>query len=198
MNTILDANTAGPSPALDPYAGETFEEHVARQLLFHHVRQLDADTAELKQQQGTSTLTDHLSTWLAALFVVAAKTAANQAGGCCVDLKTLRLLTAGVCALRRGDQYAEWLRLGQQRLELENSKNRHNQVEAFRKWNKDEKVRAVAASRDSNAETIDALGRSMFEDWDDDLQTGTPACPSPVNPATGDPGFPSEPSKSHA
>ena len=92
-----------------------------QQLLLKHVRQLSADVAELKQE-GAAPLTDNLAHWLAAQFVVAAKTAAAQTEGGCVELKTLRGLSADLVALRRGDHTADRLKLDWKKYEFDAAK----------------------------------------------------------------------------
>ncbi len=82
------------------------------------IAELSAEVAGL-QQPGADPLTDILAQWLAAHYVVVARAAADCAGNDGIGLDTLRSITADIVALRRGDHYAERLRIEREQLELE-------------------------------------------------------------------------------
>jgi hypothetical protein len=94
------------------------EANETQQLLLQHVRQLDAEVAELKKE-SPGPLTESLAHWLAAQFVVTAQAAAVKTEAGCLELKTLCALNANVVALRHGDHCAERLKLERERLELD-------------------------------------------------------------------------------
>ena len=94
---------------------------------------LSAEVAGLKKA-GAEVLTDALAHWLSAHYVVAAKTAARNAGPEGIDLLTLRVLSADVVALRRGDHYTERLRIERERLELDREQSKGRVEKLFWEW----------------------------------------------------------------
>jgi hypothetical protein len=102
-------------------------------LLAEHIRALSAEVAGLKEAGGES-LTDTLAHWLAAHYVVAARAAEREAGGSEIELQTLRGLSADVVALRRGDHYAERLRIERERLELDRAQANDRMEALFMEW----------------------------------------------------------------
>jgi len=86
--------------------------------LARQIAEFSAEVASF-QESGAAPLTDHLARWLAAHCIVAARAAARDAGPDGIALDTLRSITADVVALRRGDHYAERLRIEREQLELD-------------------------------------------------------------------------------
>jgi len=110
-----------------------YRDWLAQREALDQARHLAAEVAELKQAVEEP-MTENLARWLAAQYVVVSRAAARLAGSNPVDLKTLRVLCADVVALRRGDHYAERLRLDQERLELERQQSQRRLEELFWAW----------------------------------------------------------------
>jgi hypothetical protein len=124
------------------------------------IRQLSADTAELKQA-STELLTDKLAVWLAARYVVVAKSITVTEDSDGNDWRRLREFCSDLVALRKGDHSQERLKLEQERLqqlERELELKREDKVEAGLKEIETEVVRnpKVLAA-------IDALREAMKE-----------------------------------
>jgi hypothetical protein len=145
----------------------TPEQQDTQQMLVGHVASLAVRVEELKQK-GAASITGDLTHWLSAQFVAAATKAEASAEGGCIDLKILHALGASIVHLRVGDQNAERLRIIRSRLDFDIRKFQHNQLEEFKKWSQNEKVKKVEMTDEQYAQNIQLLGKELFgEDWDD-------------------------------
>ena len=131
------------------------------QSLAQHIRELSAEVAGLKEA-GAETLTDTLAHWLAAHYVVAAKSAAREAGASGIDLSTLRGLSADVVALRRGDHYAERLRIERAHLELDREQSKERMEMRFWEWAEKPENKGRICDRGLSAEEKTARIREIF------------------------------------
>ena len=77
-------------------------------------RQLAAETGEL-QPTGAQPLTDQMAVWLTARYLLAIRKLAGKNSDGEPDLKVLREFCHDIVAVRRGDHYAERLRLDKER-----------------------------------------------------------------------------------
>jgi hypothetical protein len=93
-----------------------YHDWAVQQEALEMIRQLSADTAELKQASA-ELLTDKLAAWLAARYVVVAKsiTVSEESDG--NDWRRLREFCSDLVALRKGDHSQERLKLEQERLQ---------------------------------------------------------------------------------
>ncbi len=55
----------------------------------------------------------------------------------------------------------------EEELQLKKAKFQRDTAELFIKWSADERARQILASGATHSEKIEALGRAMFEDWDE-------------------------------
>ena len=108
-----------------------YRDWLARQEALGVVKRVTADADEL-QPGATEPLTDKLAPWLVARYFVAAKALAAENGE--VDWKLLRELCNDVVALRRGDHYAERLRIERQRLGHERARGRERSEAELWEW----------------------------------------------------------------
>jgi hypothetical protein len=108
-----------------------YSDWLAQQEALDVVRRVTADADDL-QQGATEPLTDKLAPWIVARHFVAAKALAGENGQ--VDWKLLRELCNDVVALRRGDHYAERLRIERQRLEHECARGREQSEAEIWEW----------------------------------------------------------------
>ena len=133
------------------------------------IRQLDADMAEIRRGDPAALLSDKLAYWFAAQLVAAAKLA-EDAGTGCIDPKTLSSMNAELAVIRRCDHAAARIKVNQARLKFQQEKDVRDRA-GYRKWSRSQQeappAKPAAHPRDNNAQTIDALGRTMFGDlWD--------------------------------
>jgi hypothetical protein len=125
------------------------------------VRCLSAEADELTQA-ATEPLTDKLAPWVVARYCMAARALATENGE--VGWKLLRELGSDVVALRRGDHYAERLRIERERLEMDRQLLKEKQeqflIEWARKPENEAKIRASRLAEEERAactREIDAL-----------------------------------------
>ncbi|MGD1084415.1 MAG: hypothetical protein ABSA47_06635 [Verrucomicrobiota bacterium] len=119
VNLVLDASFGG-SPLternLSSWKQRAHRAWLIEQSALAEASRFVAQSRELAQA-GQGTVTDHLASFVAARYAVATRRLGDD-----VDegehMKRLRTLCRDVVDLRRRDQYAEWLRLQRQRLEL--------------------------------------------------------------------------------
>jgi hypothetical protein len=94
-------------------------------------RQLSADAGEI-DGTGPTPLTDRMATWLTARYVVAARKLAAAGGE--PEFAKLREFCSDLVALRRGDHYAERLKLDRARLEFERQESPEQFEKRCREW----------------------------------------------------------------
>lgn len=130
-------------------------------LLAQHIRELLAEVASFKEA-GAEVLTETLAQWLTAHYVVAAKSAAKKASAEGIDLKTLRALSSDVVALRRGDQYAERLRIEREQLELDREQSKERREKLFWEWATKPENKSLICDRGLSAEEKAKRLRQIF------------------------------------
>lgn len=122
---------------------------------------------EYAREGASEPLTDKLAPWLVARYFVAAKALAAENGQ--VDWKLLRELCNDVVALRRGDHYAERLRIERQRLEHEWARGREQSEAELWEWvrkpeNRDRICQEFKReAEESEAQVRALLGDDLFE-----------------------------------
>ena len=117
-----------------------YRDWLAQQEALEMVRRLSADADEL-QEATTEPLTDKLAVWVAARYVVAAKSLSGEQADGAGDWKQLREFCNDVVALRRGDHYADRLQIERERLEFDQGQVKKKTEEEFWEWAKDPAIR---------------------------------------------------------
>ena len=121
VQAILAAEFAGKAireQNLSEWKQGGYQEWLAQQAALEVTRQL-ADDVSVLRQAGEEPLADILAQFLTAQYVVAVNAALRRSEDATLDLKLLRGVCGQVVSLRRGDHYAERLRLERQRLDLD-------------------------------------------------------------------------------
>ena len=108
-----------------------YQEWLSQQEALEVARQLSADAGEI-EDTGPTPLTDRVATWLTARYVVAARKLAATDGE--PDFAKLREFCSDLVALRRGDHYAERLKLDRARLEFERQESPEQFEKRCREW----------------------------------------------------------------
>jgi hypothetical protein len=108
-------------------------EWLAHQDALERARSMAADAGELTVAAGA--LADHLAIVLAARYAAAlTQWDANPNGTPAQSIRTLRALCQDIVELRRGDHSAARLKVEQERLELEQSRDEEDIQERIEKW----------------------------------------------------------------
>ncbi len=155
-----------------------YRDWLAQQEALEMIRRTSADAEELKQASPQS-VTDTLALWLAARYAVAARSLAAEAGK--VDWKRWRELSNDVVALRRGDHYAERLRIERERLEFDRERLRELREEDFEKWAQQPEIRErICQGLKSRAEKMERLAKIFGTEWD---ARSAPARNADANPS---------------
>ncbi|MCU0785392.1 MAG: hypothetical protein MUF81_15330 [Verrucomicrobia bacterium] len=148
------------------------------------VRRVTAEADEL-QPDATAPLTDKFVAWLVARYFVAVqKKLAAENGE--VDLKQFDKIFNNLVPLRRGDHYADRLRIERERLEHERAQAGKKQEEQFMEWASNPDIREkICQGFTSRAEMLEAVGKQVFGDlW---KARPTPPQPEPGDPTGGSP-----------
>jgi hypothetical protein len=142
-----------------------YQDWLFQQEALEVIGRVSADAEEL-QPDATSPLTDKLTPWLVARYFVAARKLVAENGE--VDLKQLHQLCNNLVALRRGDHYAERLRIERERLHEERAQAGKKQEEQFVDWASDPDIREqICRGSKTRAEMLEAVGKHLFGDmWD--------------------------------
>jgi hypothetical protein len=108
-------------------------EWLAHQDALERARNMAADAGELTVAAGA--LADHLAIVLTARYAAAlTQWDASPNGTLAQNIRTLRALCQDIVELRRGDHSAARLKVEQERLELERSKDEEDIQERIEKW----------------------------------------------------------------
>ena len=131
------------------------------------VREMADEVAVLKQAVAEP-LADTLAQFLTVQYVVATKAAVRKTGGKPLDLTILRGLSSEVVALRRGDHYAERLRLERERLEMDCQQTKDRLEKLFWEWaarpeNKDKICGSLMTPKQKAQRIREIYGRAPLE-----------------------------------
>jgi hypothetical protein len=110
------------------------------QLAMAEVRHVVTEAKELRSA-ADGALTDHLATWLAGRYAVAARQMAAENESGAVDWDLLRALCNDLVDLRRGDHSAEALRLERERFEAQRAERKEVQEKQFWEWAKENQAK---------------------------------------------------------
>ena len=139
-----------------------FVEWQACREMLEQTHELTADGKELSGVAQDS-LTDHLSTVLAARYAVALARWNGEADeGFQKKLRALYGLSHHVAELRRGDHGRAWIRLEQDRLDHEREQTEQEVVAQFEAWSQNPKVLKSLCSKWENPEARVRRIREMF------------------------------------
>ncbi len=135
----FDGRTITPQN-VSAWRGAGYRDWVVQQETVEQTQRLFADAKEVGDA-ATTPLTDQLALWLAARYTVAARALAAAGGDSASDRAALSKLCRDVVGLRRGDQGAQRLRLGRERLDMELAASRKDWEAEFWEWAKRPEVR---------------------------------------------------------
>jgi len=179
VEAVLEAEFAGRpvrEQNLSEWKQGGYREWLAQQDALEMVRRLSADADELKQATAEP-LGDKLAVWVAARYVVAAKSlSGRQQAGEGADWPRLREFCNDVVALRRGDHYAERLQIERERLEFEQNQAKKKTDEEFWEWASDPEIRdKISQAFRTRAEEIqpireEVLGCAPDSGWTEDAE----------------------------
>lgn len=138
-----------------------YQEWLAHQEALERVRNLAMDAGELTGAGGA--LGDHLAIVLAARYAsVLSKWDGTPDRAVLQNVRALRALCADIVELRRGDHSAVRLKIEEERLELERSKDEARMQERFEQWVKQPQIKERVCGKLSPEERQRRL-RQVFE-----------------------------------
>ena len=138
-------------------------------------RQLSADSGEL-QLAGAQSLTEHMTVWLTARYLMAIRKLAEKNPDGEPDLKVLREFCHYTVAVRRGNHSGARLKIEQERLERERQETEAEAVEHFKRWAGNSKVREAIAGN-VLARQKGGHGCARFSDLNPNWRVAEPVAP---------------------
>jgi hypothetical protein len=145
-----------------------YQEWLTHQEALERVRNLATDASELTVAGGA--LGDHLAIVLAARYAtVLARWDGTADRTVAKNVRALRALCADIVELRRGDHSATRLKIEEDRLELERSKDEARMQERFEQWVKQPQIKERVCGKLSPEERQRRL-RQIFEHGTDGPQ----------------------------
>jgi len=153
-----------------------YKNWLQQQEVLDMARQLSADTGEL-QPAGAQPLTEQMSVWLTARYLMAIRKLAARNPDGEPDLKVLREFCHDVVALRRGDHSGARLKIEQERLEREREKTEEEVVAQFEKWAKNQQLLDCICQNWKSPEERKRRLREIFGRPPEPPEETAPPCP---------------------
>jgi len=127
--TPAEAPAPPPAPPAQPPDADT-ERRLAE------IRHVVTEAKQLSTAVGEGRLTDHLASWVAGRFALAARQLEANSAADCLDMDQLHGMCADLAELRRGDHTADYLRIARERLELHRENQKHTFEDRCREWSR--------------------------------------------------------------
>jgi hypothetical protein len=173
-----------------------YKHWLQQQEVLDMARQLSADTGEL-QRAGDQSLTEHMSVWLTARYLMAIRKLAEKNPDGEPDMKGLREFCHHLVAVRRGEISAARLKIEQERLEREREKTGEEVIAHFQRWVKNPEVRDAICRNYISPEERERRMREIFglppeppEPGAPDGDESSPVKRDPINVANGNKAIP--------
>ena len=138
-----------------------YKNWLQQQEVLEMARQLSADSGEL-QLAGAQSLTEHMTVWLTARYLMAIRKLAEKNPDGEPDLKVLREFCHYTVAVRRGNHSGARLKIEQERLERERQETEAEAVEHFKRWAGNSKVREAICGKCLSEAEKEARLREIF------------------------------------